>query len=499
MMEKVRVRFAPSPTGPLHIGSARTALFNWLFARRRGGTFVLRIEDTDRSRFVPEALNDFVSGLRWLGLDWDEGPMANGKHGPYFQSQRTDLYREWGHRLIELGHAYKCWCSAEQLRAARQEQQRLGRRAGYDRHCRFLTATRIAKLDSTSTPYVIRFKIPLQGATTIHDLIRDDITFEHDQLEDLILLKSDGFPTYHLANVVDDHFMEISHIVRADEWIPTAPLHALMYEAFGWEKPVYAHAPLILNPSGKGKLSKRAQAFTDGGQKVLIQVREFRSAGYLPQAVTNFLCNVGWAFGDDREVFSLAEAIPRFDLKDVNPSPARLPYSKLEWLNGVYIRQMKTETLSVAIRPFLEEAGLAITTDMLLRATPLIQERIKTLKDAVDWIGFFFAKELRYEPTLLIGKKMDAAGSLAALQQARDMLANLCGFDDASLEESLRQLAGEMNLKPGPLFGIIRVAVTGQKVAPPLFGTLSALGRNQTLARIDRALNHLEGLAQSTC
>lgn len=496
MMEKVRVRFAPSPTGPLHIGSARTALFNWLFARHHGGTFILRIEDTDRNRFVPEALDDFVSGLRWLGLDWDEGPMANGKHGPYFQSQRTDLYREWGHRLVELGHAYQCWCSAEQLRAARQERQRAGRRGGYDRRCRFLTATRIAELESASTPYVIRFKTPLHGATTIHDLIRDNITFEHDQLEDLILLKSDGFPTYHLANVVDDHFMKISHIVRADEWIPTAPLHALMYEAFGWEKPIYAHAPLILNPSGKGKLSKRAQAFTDGSQKVLVQVREFRSAGYLPQAVANFLCNVGWAFGDDREVFSLAEAIRRFDLTDIHPSPARLPYGKLEWLNGVYIRLMKPEALSAAIRPFLEEASLAVTPDMLLRATPLIQERIKTLKDAVDWMGFFFAQDLRYEPTLLVGRKMDAAASLAALRQARDMLASLRSFDSGSLEEGLRQLAGEMNHKPGPLFGVIRVAVTGQKVAPPLFGTLSALGRNQTLSRIDRALSQLERLSQ---
>ena len=260
-------------------------------------------------------------------------------------------------------------------------------------------------MEASGEPYVIRFKIPLDApvpSTTIHDVIRGEITFRHEQLEDLILLKSDGFPTYHLANVVDDHFMEISHRVRADELISTAPLHAFLYDAFGWEKPLYAHAPLILNPSGKGKLSKRAQAFTDAGQQVLVQVREFRTAGYLPEAITNFLCTVGWAFGDDREVFSLEEAIPRFALEDVNPAPARLPYSKLEWLNGVYIREMEAEQLAAKVRPFLEEAGLKVNGETLLHATPLVRERLKTLKEAVSWLGFFFTEELDYDPILLI-------------------------------------------------------------------------------------------------
>lgn len=490
----VRLRFAPSPTGPLHIGSARTALFNWLYARRHGGAFILRIEDTDRNRFVPESLDDITSGLRWLGIDWDEGPEVGGDYGPYFQSARTESYRQWALWLVEHGYAYKCWCTPERLAALRRDRKG-SRNVGYDRYCRFFTADDIGIMERLGAPYVIRFGIPLEGTTTIHDLIRGEITFEHSLLEDLILLKSDGFPTYHLANVVDDHLMEISHIVRADEWISTAPLHVLMYDALGWEKPIYAHAPLILNPSGKGKLSKRAQAFDDAGQQVLVQVREFRAAGYLPQAITNFLCNVGWAFGDDREVFGVEEAISRFELEAINPAPARLPYSKLEWLNGVYIRQMDAESLAEAVLPHLEGAGFRADQDTLLRAIPLIQERIKTLKDAVAWTGFFFKKELEYEPALLIGKRMDAAGSLAALKRVRDALADVAPFDEETLETQMRDLAADVGLKAGQLFGTLRVAVTGQKVAPPLFGTLAVLGPEVTLSRVEAALEHLEALA----
>ncbi len=498
MTEKpVRLRFAPSPTGPLHIGSARTALFNWLFARRHGGAFILRIEDTDRARFVPQSQQDIMDGLQWLGIDWDEGPGVGGEYGPYYQSNRTEMYQEWGHWLVAHGYGYKCWCTPRRLKALRQEQHKTKARLGYDRHCRDLAAAGRAEREASGESYVIRFKIPLEGSTTVLDMIRGEITFEHDQLEDLILLKSDGFPTYHLANVVDDHFMVISHIVRADEWISTAPLHVLMYDAFEWEMPVYAHAPLILNPSGKGKLSKRAQAFNDEGQPVLVQVREFRAAGYLPQAMVNFLCNVGWAFGDDREVFDLAEAIPRFALENVNPAPARLPYSKLEWLNGVYIRGMESQGLAEAVRPFLEEAGLAVDGEKLLRIVPLVQERLKTLREAEEWLGFLFREGLDYDAELLVGNKMDAAASLAALREARELLAGVPSFEAEILDGQLRELAARLGLKAGQLFGIIRVAVTGQKVAPPLFGTLSVLGRGVTLARIDAALGKLEALAAS--
>ena len=495
-MKPVRVRFAPSPTGPLHIGSARTALFNWLFARRHGGTFVLRIEDTDQTRYVRQSLDDILGGLQWLGLQWDEGPEVGGPFGPYFQSERTELYREWSHWLVAHGYAYKCWCSAERLQQVRRDQQGAGHKLGYDRLCRRLTTAQISELEATGRPYVIRFKVPLSGTTAVHDLIRGEITFAHEELEDLVLLKSDGFPTYHLANVVDDHLMEISHIVRADEWISTAPLHVLMYEALGWELPIYAHAPLILNPSGKGKLSKRAQAFSEDGQQVLVQVREFRATGYLPEALSNFLCNVGWSFGDDREVFGLEEAIPRFDLQDVNPAPARLPYSKLEWLNGVYIRAMAPKRLAEAIAPYLLEAGLVVDQETLVQAMPLIQERIKTLREAEEWLEFFFVDELHYDPRELIGKNMNAAGSLAALRRVRDVLTGLDSFDEETLDTQLRELAGELGLKAGQLFGIVRTAITGQRVAPPLFGTLAILGPDESIRRMDKALSYLVTLAE---
>jgi glutamyl-tRNA synthetase len=467
-----------------------------LFARRHGGVFVLRIEDTDQARYVPESLDDIVGGLRWLGLQWDEGPEVGGPFGPYFQSERTELYQQWGHWLVEQGYAYKCWCSPERLHQVRQEQQQAGLKLGYDQHCRDLPAARLGEREASGEPYVIRFKIPREGSTTVHDLIRGEITFAHEELEDLVLLKSDGFPTYHLANVVDDHLMEISHIVRADEWISTAPVHVLMYAALGWELPIYAHAPLILNPSGKGKLSKRAQAFTEDGQEVLVQVREFRAAGYLPEALDNFMCNVGWSFGEDREVFDLDEAVPRFDLRDVNPAPARLPYSKLEWLNGVYIRELAPVKLAHAIAPFLQAAGVEADLKTLGEAAPLVQERIKTLAEAEDWLGFLFVDELHYNPRGLVGKKMDAAGSLAALQQVRDILAGLESFDEATLDTELRALAAEMGLKAGQLFGIIRTAVTGQQVAPPLFGTLAVLGQHKSLRRMDKALSLLATLAR---
>jgi glutamyl-tRNA synthetase len=277
----VRVRFAPSPTGYLHIGGARTALFNWLFARRHGGAFILRIEDTDRKRYVPDALDDIMAGLRWLGLEWDEGPEVDGDFGPYFQSERLDLYHEWAGWLVEHEHAYRCDCTPERLKTVREAHQKAGQKAGYDRHCR----TR--NLGPEVGEHVVRFKMPLDGETVVHDLIRGDITFQNELLEDLVLLKSDSYPTYHLANVVDDHFMEISHIMRADEWISTAPLHWRLYEAFGWQMPAIAHLPVILSPTGKGKLSKRDQGFEEGGQRVLVQVREYNDAGYLPEAVVN--------------------------------------------------------------------------------------------------------------------------------------------------------------------------------------------------------------------
>ncbi|MDX1415467.1 MAG: glutamate--tRNA ligase, partial [Candidatus Promineifilaceae bacterium] len=386
----VRVRFAPSPTGYLHIGGARTALFNWMFARKNGGTFIIRIEDTDQKRYVPGAEQAILDSLSWLGLDWDEGPDVGGAYGPYIQSQRTALYQEWANWLIEHDQAYKCYCTADELAEMRTAQRAAKKPIGYDRRCRSLTKEQGAQREASGLSSVVRFKMPLEGETVIPDVIRGDIIVKNIQIQDPVLLKSDGLPTYHLANVVDDHFMEISHILRADEWISTAPLHINLYRAFGWTMPIYAHLPLVLNPSGKGKLSKRTQAFNDSGQEVLVQVEEFQEAGLLPQAILNFLANVGWAFGHDREKFTLEEAVPRFALEDVNPAPGRLPYDKLDWLNGQYIQEMTPLELATAVKPYLDGAGYEVNPEALLLVMPAMSVRMKRLPDAIPFLRFLF-------------------------------------------------------------------------------------------------------------
>jgi glutamyl-tRNA synthetase len=482
----IRVRYAPSPTGYLHIGGARTALFTWLFARHHDGAFILRIEDTDRKRYVPEAEDDIKESLRWLGLDWDEGPDVGGPCGPYYQSQRADLYREWAEWLVSNGHAYRCVCSEERLEEVREEQRRRSDKPGYDRHCRDLN------LGPEAGPHVIRFKMPLEGETPVHDLIRGEIVFQNADLEDLVLLKSDGLPTYHLANVIDDHFMEISHITRADEWISTAPLHVQLYRAFGWEMPQIAHLPLILNPSGKGKLSKRHTSFQEEGREVLVLVREFQEAGYLPDAVVNFLTNIGWAFGDDREVFSREESIARFDLAGINPAPGRMPYDKLDWLNGVYIRALPADELARQLLPFFRRAGLDAGEERLRQLAPLVKERIKTFREAVDMVGFAFREEISYEPSELIQKKMTPEATLAALRRSYETLEGLEDFSPEAQEPTFRALAEELGLKAGQLFGTLRIAVTGQRVSPPLFETMAILGREVCLARVAEAIELLE-------
>lgn len=498
----VRVRFAPSPTGYLHIGGARTALFNWLFARGRNGRFILRIEDTDRKRFVPDSLDDLMSNLRWLGLQWDEGPEVGGPYGPYFQSERLHLYQHWAHWLVEHGHAYRCYCSEERLEAVRQEQLARGDpQPGYDRFCRTLTAQQRAQHEAAGDPYVIRLAVPLEGSTTFHDAIRGDITFEHSQLKDAVLLKSDGWPTYHLAAVVDDHLMEISHIMRADEWLSSAPLGVLLYRAFGWEPPVFAHLPVILSPTGKGKMSKRELVNPDG-TVIPVLVRDYRAQGYLPEAMFNFLANVGWSLDGSTEVFTPEQAIAAFDLSGINPAPAALPFEKLVWLNGVYIRQLDDDELYRRLVPFvargvgMSEAEMAARPE-LRPAVPLIKERIKTLAEAAPLLSFLFVDGvLDYpDPAELIGDKMTAAQSAQALSAARQALAALPDFGQAAVEEALRSLAETLGLKPRQLFGVVRVAVTGAKVSPPLFESIAILGRERTLARLQAAEQALAPLA----
>jgi glutamyl-tRNA synthetase len=483
---RVRVRYAPSPTGSFHVGGARTALYNWLFARHTGGRFILRIEDTDRTRYRPDALADLLDGLRWLGLDWDEGPEVGGPFGPYTQSERLPIYQEHARRLVAKGEAYPCFCTPERLAAVREEQRRRGEAPGYDRACRELTRRQIAEYEAQGITPVIRLRVPLEGQTTIHDLIRGDITVDNHSLDDLILLKSDGFPTYHLANVVDDHLMEISHVMRGDEWIPSTPRHVLLYQAFGWDPPEFAHLPLILNPTGKGKLSKR-KAKGPGGEDYLVMVHEFRQAGYLPEAMFNFLALVGWAYSEQEDLFSREQAVASFDIARISKSPAVFSYDKLNWMNGVYIRQLPIEELAKRLVPVLAQAGIRVSAAQAIKVAQLVRERITTLNDAPRLVDFAFADTIDYDPALLIQKNMTPEDAMRALAAAHAALEAAPSFAEQALEEVLRPLAGSLGLKAGQLFGTIRVAVTGRTVAPPLFGTLELVGREKVLARLRHA------------
>lgn len=484
----VRVRFAPSPTGYLHIGGARTALFNYMFARRHNGQFILRIEDTDRKRFVDDAEQAILDSLRWLGLQWDEGPEVGGDYGPYVQSERTELYREWADWLVDHGRAYRCYCSSEELEEMREEQLANKQPMGYDRRCRWLTPEARAVREAAGESYIIRFAMPLDGETVVHDLIRGDIVVQNDQVQDSVLLKSDGYPTYHLANVVDDHLMEITHILRADEWISTAPLHINLYDAFGWDAPAYAHLPVVLNPSGKGKLSKRTQAFDDEGQQVFVKVEEFREGGILPQALNNFLANVGWSYGDNREKFTLEEAIPRFDLAAINPAPSRLPYDKLDWLNGQYIQEMEPLALAQAVKPFLDAAGYEVSPEALLVVMPAMRVRMKRLTDAIDFLRFLFEDApLTLTAVDLVQKQLPAANARAAFTQARDLAQTAEPFDVETLGAGLTAIgeANTLNGKAGPFLGKLRLAMTGQEVSPPVFESMAALGRARCVDRLN--------------
>jgi glutamyl-tRNA synthetase len=483
----VRTRFAPSPTGSLHIGGLRTALFNWLFARHHNGQFILRIEDTDQKRFDPDALRTLTEALRWAGLEWDEGPEVGGPYGPYVQSERLELYQEWADWLVQQGKAYPSYETAQELEAMRKESQ------GYNRAHRDLTPDQRAAFEAEGRKAVIRLKMPLEGETVIQDVIHGEVRFENAKQQDIVLLKSDGFPTYHLAHVVDDYFMKISHVMRAVEWLPSLPVHWQLWQAFGWETPIYAHLPVMLNPNGKGKMSKRNPPRDEHGNIIPVMVHDYINRGYLPEAVVNFLANVGWNFGEDREVFSIPEAIERFDLSRINEANAAFPVQKLEWINGVYIREISVERLAELLRKPLEEAGLKVDGDVLRKVAPLVQTRLKTLNDVVELAGFFFQPTFTPAPTdQLIQKKMDQESTLKALEQAHERLAAAEGFNHDTLEPVMRSLADEMGLKPSALFGVLRVATTGQTVSTPLFETMEILGKAITLERVQLSARSLK-------
>lgn len=493
----VRTRFAPSPTGPLHIGGVRSALFAWLLARHHGGKFILRIEDTDQKRFVPGSIELITDALRWLGIEWDEGPDVGGPYGPYIQSERLEHYQQWANWLVENDRAYKCYCTSDRLEQVNQEKIARKEPPGYDRHCRNLTPDERAQREAEGKSHVVRLKVPLEGKTTGTDVILGTVEFDNTTLQDIVLLKSDGFPTYHLAHVVDDHLMEISHVTRANEWLPSLPVHLQLWQAFGWEIPHYAHLPVLLNPNGKGKLSKRHAGFTEDGRQVLVLAKEFKEAGYLPQAVVNFLTNIGWNFGDEREIFDVEEAIARFDITQVNPANSVYPIEKLDWLNGVYIREKLTaDELAAHLRKPLEDAGFKVDEALLKKVAPVVQTRIKTLNDVVDMAGFFFRDDfIPPKAEDIIQKKMDAESAASALRASYDILSNTQDFHTEPLHDAMQALAQQLDLKNSQLFGALRVAITGQTVSTPTFETMEILGREETLRRIATAIKLLDAAA----
>lgn len=488
----VRVRFAPSPTGDLHVGGARTALFTYLYARQNDGTFILRIEDTDQSRYDEASINSITESLRWLGLEWDEGPDVGGPSGPYFQSQRLDLYRNYADRLLAEDYAYECYCSPERLAALREEQRKAGKPPGYDRHCRNLSDEERQAFRDQGIKPVIRLKVPLDGTTSGLDLLRGPISFENAKLEDAVLLKSDGFPTYHLAVVIDDKEMGITHVTRGEEWIPSMPLHLILWDAFGWERPVFVHMPVILKPDGKGKLSKR-----EGAASVLA----FRDGGYLPEALVNYLALVGWAYDDHTEIFSMEDLIEKFSLERVSPSPARFNYDKLDWMNQHYINHIvDVDDLAARVVPLLISEGLvesvpagSKTEKLVVEAIGLIKDKMKFLTEGPDLISYFLVEPPDYDTALLVPRKTDPADALRGLEAAREAIAEIGVEDEAAVEERLRALAGDLGLKAGQLFMPIRVAVTGRTASPGLFETLRVVNTERSLARLDRAIEKLRG------
>jgi glutamyl-tRNA synthetase len=487
----VRVRFAPSPTGHMHLGSARTALYDYLLARQTGGQFVLRIEDTDTKRYVPGAEQELMDGLRWLGLEWDEGPDKGGPYGPYRQSERKEIYQKYAKELIDSGNAYYCFCTPDRLSKVREDQQKRKEPPHYDGTCRNLSREEAEEKIKKGEKYVIRFKTPKEGSTTVRDVMRGEITVENHTLDDYILVKSDGWALYHLAAMVDDHLMKITHVIRGSEWLPTFPLHALLYRAFGWEEPEFVHLSVFLKPSGKGKMSKResAELIKDGYS---IFIKELKQLGYLPEAVVNWTSLMGWSYDDHTEFFKLPELVEKFNLKHLNPAPAAINFTKFDHFNGLHIRSLDDQDLADRVAPFFEEKGIKTNRETLLSIAPLIKERLGTLDDAVDMAGFFFKETVEPKFDELIAKGLTAEQSAQAAESAYQLLSSFQTLDLNVVEPPMRELAEKLGLSVGQLFGILRVAVTGQKVSPPLFESMEIIGREEVLKRIKNAIDILK-------
>ena len=467
----VRVRFAPSPTGSLHIGSVRTTLYNYLFARQNKGTLILRIEDTDQDRLVEGAVDSIYDGLRWMGISWQEGPREGGPHAPYIQSERLPRYQRAAQELVDKGAAYFCFCSKERLAAMRAQQTAAKQITKYDRHCRNIPPAESAER-ATSEPHVVRLKVPDSGTVSIDDLVYGRIEWPIETIEDQVLLKSDGFPTYHLAVVVDDHEMGITHIFRGEDWHPSTPKHLLIYQAFGWDLPPIAHFPNVLGADGK-KLAKRHGA---------TKVEQFRADGYLPEAMVNYLALIGWAPGTEEEIFTLDDLVAKWRIDQVQKAGGKWDKDRLDWFNGVWIRKLSIAQLMERLDPFVPKEW---DRGLLAKALPLIHERMKTLVEARDQIAFFFS-DVTPDPAIVV-QENDHARSIRVLTRSSASLKALATFDTPSIKAAIEAIAEEMAWKLKPVTLVIRGAITGRRVGPPLYESLELLGRDKTLARLARA------------
>ena len=479
-MSQVRVRIAPSPTGDPHVGTAYVALFNYVFARKNGGKFLLRIEDTDRTRSNKESEAAILRALHWVGLEWDEGPDVGGPFGPYRQSERGALYQEHAALLVDKGEAYRCFCTEAELEEMRAAQKATGKPHRYEGRCRELAAATVADRVASDTPHVVRLKVPAGIEISFEDGLRGPITFSTTEVDDQVLLKSDGFPTYHLANVVDDHLMQISHVIRAEEWISSTPKHILLYRAFGWEPPRFFHMPLLRN-SDKSKISKR---------KNPVSLDYYRDAGILPEALLNFLGLMGFSFGGDREKFNLSEMIEVFDWSKLSLGGPVFDLEKLTWLNSVYLHALSPEGLVERLRESL------LSDDNLVALARLLKERIRRLDEFVPAAEYFLSGDLdlsRLGSELLV-KGRSAPDAAAALTALVEILDTVVSWEVAILEAGVRDFTQKLGWKTKELFALIRLATTGRSAAPPLFDTMAQLGKERCRRRLRKAAEHLRSL-----
>jgi len=491
-IQPARVRVAPSPTGHMHLGTARTALYDYLLARKTGGRFILRVEDTDIKRTVPGSEQEIMDGLHWLGLDYDEGPDVGGDFGPYRQTERREIYSQHARMLMEGGHAYPCFCTPDRLEKVRQEQLKRKENPRYDGTCRALAPDEAARRIANGERHVVRFKMPHEGSTTAHDLLRGEIVTENTALDDSVLLKTDGLPTYHLGAMVDDHLMQITHVLRGSEWLGTFPLHVNVVRAFGWDEPVWVHLSVFLKPSGKGKLSKRdaEHAMKDGYS---VFVKDMEDLGFTPEGVLNWMALMGWGVPED-DVMTLPEMVERFNIEGLTPSPAAINFAKLDHFNGTHIRLLADADLAARLKPFFIKAGFAVNDDLLLKIVPLIRERLVTLDDCIAFAGFFFKDVVEPNPEELIAKDLDAKQCAQIGRKAYEILSALPDLNHQTAEPPMRLYVEQSGFSANQVFGILRVAITGQKVSPPLFESIAIIGKEKSLARLKKAIEMLEKL-----